>query len=376
MSESQGVGSNCKTVVGGRPEHARRRAPTPHSGPAYFSLTLDELFDYRSVLSEEELATLYAELRAEAMRDQPAALGCLRATVRDHYADGRLLVMMASLLFEWATVGLDPLGQAGSETSRVAAEDGSGALMAEAADLLDHVIDEGSDSVAARQAVQMRAAVLVQSGSYTEAVALLEPVVSRQEIPQAMLLVTAYKGLGRKDDAWKLMQAECLRSTSLVEALLLQEVGMAEDAEHARRAARAASALHGTLDLDGINPSYRATVALELAGTLWRAGDTDGALEALADAADLARELAPAVPFSSQSSPLYDRIAPDANPGRFGEAWAGHKEGQASDFVRAVREAVVAAVADPAWGSLADDERFRELAASTATLVDGGQGAR
>ena len=137
------------------------------------------------MLSEEELATLYAELRAEAMRDQPAALGCLRATVRDHYADGRLLVMMASLLFEWATVGLDPLGQAGSETSRVAAEDGSGALMAEAADLLDHVIDEGSDSVAARQAVQMRAAVLVQSGSYTEAVALLEPVVSRQEIPQA-----------------------------------------------------------------------------------------------------------------------------------------------------------------------------------------------
>ena len=343
---------------------------------AYFSLTLDELFGYRPVLSEEEVATLYAELRAEAVRDQSSALVRLRAVVRDHYADCRLLVMMASLLFEWAAVGPDPLGQAGNEVSRVAAEDGSDALMAEAVDLLDRVIDEGSDSVVARQAVQMKAAALVQSGSYAEAVTLLEPVVSRQGIPQAMLLVTAYEGLGRKDDARKLMQVECLRSASLAEALLLQEVGMAEDAEHARRAARAASALHGALDLDGANPCYRATVALELAGTLRRTGDADGALEALADAVDLARELAPAVPFSAQGSPLYDRIAPDADPGRFGAAWAGHKEGQASDLVRALREAVVAAVVDSAWGSLVDDERFRELAASAATLAGSGQGAR
>lgn len=339
---------------------------------AYFSLTLDELFGYRSVLSNEEVATLYAELRAKAARDQSSALDRLREAVQDHYADCRLLVMMASLLFEWATVGPDPLGQVGDEVPRLAAEDGPGMLMAEAVDLLDHVIDEGSDSVAVRQAAQMKAATLVQSGSYAKAVALLEPVVSPQGISQVMLLVTAYRGLGRKDDAWKLMQGECLRSASLVEALLLQEVGMAEDAKHVRCAARAASALHGALDMDGVNPCYRATVALELAGTLRRMGDTDGALEALGDAVDLARELAPAVPFSSQSSPLYDRIALDADPRQFGAAWAGHKEGQASDLVRALREAVAAAVADPAWGGLADDERFRKLAASAAALTSGG----
>ena len=158
---------------------------------AYFSLTLDELFGYRPVLSDEEMATLYAELLAEAARDQASALGHLREAVQDHYADFRLLVMMASLLFEWAAVGPDPLGQAGSEVPRVAAEDGPDALMAEAAGLLDHVIDEGSDSVAARQAVQTKAAALVQSGSYAEAVALLEPTVPRQGTPQAMLLVAA-----------------------------------------------------------------------------------------------------------------------------------------------------------------------------------------
>ena len=52
--------------------------------------------------------------------------------------------------------------------------------------------------------------------------------------------------------------------------------------------------------------------------------------------------------------------------------WAGHKEGQASDLVRALREAVAAAVADPAWGELADDERFRKLATSAAALTSGG----
>ncbi|WP_314944301.1 helix-turn-helix domain-containing protein [Olsenella uli] len=158
---------------------------------AYFSLTLDELFGYRSVLSNEEVATLYAELRAKAARDQSSALDRLREAVQDHYADCRLLVMMASLLFEWATVGPDPLGQAGDEVPRLAAEDGPDMLMAEAVDLLDHVIDEGSDSVAVRQAAQMKAATLVQSGSYAKAVALLEPVVSPQGISQVMLLVTA-----------------------------------------------------------------------------------------------------------------------------------------------------------------------------------------
>lgn len=65
---------------------------------AYFSLTLDELFDWRDELTEEESAALYAEVCALGEKDMPAAHERLKALVADHYSDANLLLMFASLL--------------------------------------------------------------------------------------------------------------------------------------------------------------------------------------------------------------------------------------------------------------------------------------
>ena len=51
---------------------------------AYFSLTLDELFDWRDELTEEESAALYAEVYALGERDLPAARERLRALAAEH----------------------------------------------------------------------------------------------------------------------------------------------------------------------------------------------------------------------------------------------------------------------------------------------------
>ena len=51
---------------------------------AYFSLTLDELFDWRGELAEEESAALYAEVYALGERDLSAAHERLRTLVAEH----------------------------------------------------------------------------------------------------------------------------------------------------------------------------------------------------------------------------------------------------------------------------------------------------
>ncbi len=90
---------------------------------AYFSLTLDELFDWRDELTEAESAALYAEVYALAETDLDAAHERLRAVAAEHYSDASLLLMLASLLTAWSDGMATPFAPAG-ETGDAA---GSGA---------------------------------------------------------------------------------------------------------------------------------------------------------------------------------------------------------------------------------------------------------
>lgn len=59
---------------------------------AYFSLTLDELFDWRDELTQEESAALYAEVYALGEKDLGAAHDRLRALAAEHYSDRKSVV--------------------------------------------------------------------------------------------------------------------------------------------------------------------------------------------------------------------------------------------------------------------------------------------
>ena len=93
---------------------------------ALFSITLDELFDWRDELTEEESAALYAEVYALGEKDLPAARERLRALATEHYSDANLLLMFASLLTVWADGMATPFNPA-------AEQDGASAALAEEA---------------------------------------------------------------------------------------------------------------------------------------------------------------------------------------------------------------------------------------------------
>ena len=347
---------------------------------AYFSLTLDELFDWHDELSEEDAAALYAEVYALGGRDPAAAHERLRTLAAEHYSDANLLLMLASLL----TVGAASAGAAPAAAADDAPADlpdasigaaalpDSPALTDEALALIDRALEIASDPATLFLAQQQKATTLFQAGRHEEAASLLEPLVRRQDTgAPTMLLASAYRKLGRRGDALDLLQAERLRAASFVLSSLMQEVGMRDDAAFAQAAGAAARTIFDALDMGAMNPFFSVSMSVEVTEALRRVGEKDEALTALArtvEAVDAARTV-----LEPPSSPLWDRMAGHLDPARTSAAWAEHKARQADNAVALMRREIAELVASPAWRSFAgDDPRYQGLAEAAARLSGEG----
>ena len=332
----------------------------PHIA-AYFSLTLDELFDWRDELSEEESAALYAEVYALAEKDLPAAHERLRALAAEHYSDASLLLMLASLLTVWAAGMATPFAtqprQGGSATGMPNVD----ALTDEALALLDRVFEVTADPATLFLAQQQKATTLFQADRIDEAAALLEPLVRRQDTgAPTMLLASAWRRLGRDNDALDLLQTERLRAANFVLSSLVQEVSMRDDAAFARAAATAATAVCEALDMRAMNPFFSVTMAFEVADALRKAGERDEALTALEQAVDAVADTR--VSPEAAGTPLWDRMTSRLDPARSGAAWAEHKTRQMDGLRHTLRQSAAEHVAAPAWREFAgDDPRYREI---------------
>lgn len=335
---------------------------------AYFSLTLDELFDWRDELSEEESAALYAEVYALAEKDLPAAHERLRALAAEHYSDASLLLMLASLLTVWAAGMATPFA---AESEKNSAPDAN-VLADEALALLDRVLEVTANPATLFLAQQQKATTLFQADRIDEAAALLEPLVRRQDTgAPTMLLASAWRRLGRDNDALDLVQTERLRAANFVLSSLVQEVSMRDDAAFARAAATTATAVCDALDMRAMNPFFSVTMAFEVADALRKAGERDEALTALEQAVDAvadARESPEAA-----GNPLWDRMASRLDPARSGAAWAEHKTRQMDGLRHTLRQSAAEHVAAPAWREFAgDDPRYREIIDALERLAGEG----
>ena len=337
---------------------------------AYFSLTLDELFDWHDKLTQEESAALYAEVYALGEKDLAAAHARLRELAFSHYSDANLLLMLASLLTMWSSGMATPFAPACGDDEEYEEQLDPAALIDEAHVLLDRVLETSDDPATLYLAQQQKATALFQAERYEDAAALLEQLVHRQdESAPTMLLASAYRKLGRDDDALKLLQAERLRAANFVLSSLMQEVGMRSDTVFARVAGKAAEAVFEALVMDEMNPYYLSTMQLEVADTLRDAGEKDGAIEALRRAVDAMERVDSECPDRADS-PLWDRMVEQLDPARSGEAWAVHKSRQADQLRAAMRQGVAERVLSSAWRDFADDDlRYHEIVAVAERLL-------
>lgn len=197
---------------------------------------------------------------------------------------------------------------------------------------------------------------------YAEVYALGEKNLATAHKRLRALATEHYRKLGRDDEAIELLQAERLRAASFVLSSLMQEVGMRDDAAFARVAGNAAEVVFEALDMGTVNPFFSATMSLEVAEVLRKAGEKDAALDALAraiDAATLEHQ-------DAADSPLWDRMNGRLEPARAGEAWAAHKSRQADEAGLLIRRGLAERTSSPEWQRIvSDDPRYRDILAKT-----------
>lgn len=308
---------------------------------AYFSLTIDELFDWRARLSEEEAAAVFAQVYAEGREDVPAAREHLRRAVSERFSDWNLLLMMSSLLTTWSALAEGEGDAAGAES-----------LRDEALELLDRVLEGADDPVTLALARQSRATALFSAGDDEGAAALLEPLVRRHDDATAtMLLASCYRRLGRDEEAWELLEVRCLSAGMFVLTALLQQIGMSVDPSFVRAAAGAARRIGDALSLESLNPLYPVTLEAETADALLRSGEKDEALAVLSRAVDAAERLGEG--GGAEGATLFPHARGRLDASRVGEAWADHKRAQLDEALLAARASLAERLADPAWEALA-----------------------
>lgn len=171
---------------------------------AYFSLTLDELFDWHDALTEAESAALYAEVYALAEQDRTAAHERLRALAAEHYSDANLLLMLASLLTLWAAGMATPLaaspdqdGAAGIEANAPSDAD---ALTDEALALIDRALEVATNPAILFLAQQQKATALFQTERHEEAA---ERYITDAKRKLLLAMLTVRSSPAKSYTSWK-----------------------------------------------------------------------------------------------------------------------------------------------------------------------------
>ena len=138
---------------------------------------------------------------------------------------------------------------------------------------------------------------------------------------------------------------------------------MRDDAAFAQTADTAARAIFDTLGMGGMNPFFSATISFEVAETLRRTGERNGALAALERAVKAVID-APVDPDTAVTE-LWDHLNDCLDPARFGEAWAEHKAHQVHALCAALRQNAAERSLSPEWRAFAnDDARYQKMVAS------------
>lgn len=316
---------------------------------AYFSLTLDELFDWRPQLTKDEVQRAYLELMTLAAHDADAALDRADQLAADYYSCWTLLVQVG--VFYTQRAGLDP--------------DRADELAGRARRLFERVEAESGEVELARSARMMRAALAAgPGGNLDEGIALLESLKTDMPAGIESMLATMYQQKGDVDACLKLHQeAMGWGVMNVMGSLSMQLPLYADDLPHREALLRAGEAMMKGFALAEENPLVGASFLANAATACLQAGDKARAAAYLARFVDACERLDVAS-LVARKSLLYDR-APELAGAAPGHEQMAAAQLEAMDLKAQYKAAIFA---QGAWAEHAGDPAFADLLARLEAL--------
>lgn len=307
---------------------------------AYFNISIDELMGYAPQMERGDIDRLYKRLAGDfAARPFEKVLLECNGLVKKYYSCFPLLLKMAALYVNHHTLAQGPEARA--------------AVLRDAAELLRRVRTEGEDVWLIRDATTLEALCQLMLGAPQEALDLLGEEI-RPLSGEGTLVAQAYQMLGNPHKANEVLQIcmyqhllQLLGTTAVYLALCAGDA--ARTTETLTRALTVAEAYQ----VDSLHPNTAAQLYLAGAQAYAGLGETEEALGLLRRYVTLCAHFC----FTLAGDAHFDAIGPWLKSLDLG--------GDAPRDEKLIRESMLAAITqNPAFGSFADDVRFRALVES------------
>ncbi len=307
---------------------------------ALFSISLDELMDYRPVMPPEEIRTLYHRLAADfSARPFSEVMGECRLICKRYFSCFDLLYCMGILF-------LNHCGLAGDAAA-------ASGIIEEARALAIRVKTRSDDPALVRQALHMEALCCMALGQPQEAVSLLEGIRAELTTPET-LLALACRQTGDSARASQVLQISIYRHMlSLLESMTAYLEVSADSPAHFDETVKKAMILIAGFDLEHLHPGRLFNFYLSAAQGQMALGRRTEALEMLEKYAELAA--GGIYPLKLHGDAYFDRM----------DQWLEEVSplgNQAPRGEKNIREDMTKAVAEhPAFAAIRDEPRYQRL---------------
>lgn len=220
-------------------------------------------------MTTENIGKLYRELSADfAAKPFDQVMERCRAVIKKYYACFPLLFQMGSLLVNYSMLTGDA--------------EKTAAVLTEAKDLFIRVKQESDDPELAKAALSMESLCLLSLGSPGEVLDLLEDTRKKQAVSFEALLVSAYKMLGRIDDAKTELQISSYQALlDLFETMRAYMELCTDDVKRFEESFRRVRIVAETFELQKLHPPVMMNLYLSAAACLLMYGKKEEALNQL-----------------------------------------------------------------------------------------------
>lgn len=312
---------------------------------SFFSVTIDELLDYRPQMSNDRIKELLLRLSEMLADDPEAVIERCRLSIKDYYSCWPLVVRLSYLMYT-AAVRANPV-------------EPDHAVIDEAVGYFEHVIAHCDDAEIVRSAQYVVAGTAMAQGRFEEAAERFEGLRTAHPLEIEPSLALAYQMLGETEKAVEINQEHLFWSVSGVLnscTALLSLCG-----NDTARLEALIDAARGVISLFGLaqaSPVHELSLWFNAATAYKKIGDLDKAYEYLGL-------------FAKKAARADDLYAIDRDPGMLFDRLDRIFRPEADDADRAYFENTTVEIgklgltqmlsSEPAWADADGDFRYRAI---------------
>lgn len=319
---------------------------------SFFSVTVDELIDYKADLSSEEILEISTRISRKLPDDIEGALNECREYIRQYYSCPPLVFSLTHIMYSGA-VWENP-------------EEPDLKIVEEAVEYLTHVADTSEDDEIARNARFFLASLCLLQNEIDTAIEQFETLMPQQPLEIEASLAAAYEKAGKHDKALRIHQENLYWSANSALNSCLSLLTLADNnLEQISLLTEIAEPLALGINMNKQGSMQLLSYYFSVASAYKKIDENERAYNYLNKFADLAPQYKSFILSDNSENQIFSHIQDIVNPDLQGNNKEYFENTTFNMFALGLKQMMSSS---PEWAHAADEEQYKEIAAKLEAL--------